>query len=94
MILSAIIGISLVSYLSLARTAMAISNRAFYNNGAMNLAENGLERAVLAINKQVADPSYDWAAAGWTVSGPNARQQWTGTPFDRKRPVGDLGLKC
>jgi hypothetical protein len=83
MILSAVIGISLVSYLSLARTAMTISNRAFYNNGSMNLAENGLERAVFAINKQVADPSYNWATAGWTISGADARQKWAGTPFDQ-----------
>jgi len=83
MILSAVIGISLVSYLSLGRTAMTISNRAFYNNGAMNLAENGLERAVFAINKKVADPTFDWATNGWTISGANARQKWTGNSFDQ-----------
>ena len=83
MILSAVIGISLVSYLSLGRTAMTISNRAFYNNGAMNLAENGLERAVFAVNKKVADPTFDWATNGWTISGANARQKWTGNTFDQ-----------
>jgi len=83
MILSAVIGISLVSYLSLGRTAMQISNRAFYNNGAMNLAENGLEQAVYSVNKKVADTTFDWAAAGWTISGANARQKWTGISFDQ-----------
>lgn len=81
MILSAVIGISLVSYLSLGRTGMEISNRALYNNGAMNLAENGLEQAVYAVNKKLADSTYNFAANGWTVSGLNAYQVWTGYSF-------------
>lgn len=67
MILSAIISISLVSYLTLGRTGMEISNRALYNNGAMNLAENGLEQAVYAVNKKQADSTY--AFTGWTAVG-------------------------
>lgn len=76
MILTAIIGISIVSYLGLSRTGMTISNRALYNNGAMNLAENGLEEAMYSINKAISNPSYSWTASGWTdLGGVNARRQ-------------------
>jgi len=81
MIMAAVIGISIVSYLNLGRTGMEISNRALYNNGAMNLAENGLEQAVYAINQAVADSGYSWAGHGWTVSGANARKKWTDYQF-------------
>jgi hypothetical protein len=81
MLLCAIIGISITSYLNLGRTGMEISNRAFYNNGAMNLAENGLEQAVFSINKTVADASYNWASHGWSIVGTDARQKWTGYSF-------------
>ena len=77
MILCAVIGVSIASYLSLARTGMQISDRGLYNNAAMNLAENGLEQAVYALNKTVADPTYNWSGNGWTLSASNARQKWT-----------------
>jgi len=70
MMFSAIIGISLVSYMQLGRTSLKISNNALYNNAAMNLAENGLEEAMYAINQRIADPNYDWSANGWTTSSP------------------------
>jgi hypothetical protein len=79
MILCAVIGISIASYLNLARTGMQISDRALYNNAAMNLAENGLEQGMYAINKKISDPSFDWAANSWTLSGADARQKWTST---------------
>lgn len=73
MILCAVIGISLASYIQLGRTSLQISNRAFYNNAAMNLAENGLEEAMYSINKRVADATYAWP--DWTISGSNAYRQ-------------------
>ena len=76
MLLSAIIGISLVSYLQLGRTALNISNRAFYNNAAVNLAEQGIEEAMYSVNKKIADSSYTWT--GWTISGADAYREWTG----------------
>ena len=76
MLLSAIIGISLVSYLQLGRTALNISNRAFYNNAAINLAEQGIEEAMYSVNKAIADSTYTWT--GWTISGANAYREWTG----------------
>jgi hypothetical protein len=74
LILSAVIAISLGSYIQLAKTSLTVSNRALYNNAAMNLAENGLEEAMHAINKRVADPTYAWP--GWTISGGNAWRQF------------------
>jgi hypothetical protein len=74
LLLCAIIGISLASYLQLARTSITISNRALYNNGAMNLAENGLEEAMYSINKMVDDPTYTWS--DWHNDGVNAWRQF------------------
>ncbi|MBL9211806.1 MAG: hypothetical protein JNL92_15150 [Opitutaceae bacterium] len=67
MILAAVIGISLASYIQLGRSSLNISNRALYNNAAMNLAENGLEEAMYSINQYVTDSTYNWA--GWSNSG-------------------------
>jgi hypothetical protein len=78
MIMCAIISISLVSYLRLGRTTMVTSNRALYNNAAMNLAENGLEEAMYALNKAVSDSSFVWTSNGWTACGSgnvNARRR-------------------
>src|SRR5215212_5867546 len=74
MLLCAIIGISLGSYLHLSRTALNISNRAMYNNAAMNLAEQGIEEAMYSINQFVDNPAYTWT--GWTLSGVNAYRMW------------------
>ena len=85
MIMSAVIGISIVSYIKLGQTSQVIANRALYNNGAMNLAENGLEEAMYSINQLVADPAYSWT--GWTndgtTSSSSAWRAWTGYTFDQ-----------
>ena len=70
LILCAVIGVSLASYLQLSRTGLEISNRALYSNAAMNLAENGLEEAMYAINKTAADSSYSWSSNGWDTASP------------------------
>ncbi len=75
MILCAVIGISLVSYLQLSRTALNLSNRGVYNNAAINLAEQGLEEAMYAINQSVTNSSYTWG--GWyPVSSQHKRRKW------------------
>ncbi|HRG57000.1 MAG TPA: hypothetical protein PLG56_13225, partial [Lacunisphaera sp.] len=81
----AVIGISIASYINLGRTSQTISNRALYNNGAMNLAENGLEEAMYSINKLVADPTYVWTTDSWTLanSDVDAYRRWTGYTFDQ-----------
>ncbi len=84
LILAAIIGISIASYLKVGRNALIVANRALYNNGAINLAENGLEEAMYSINRLVADPSYSWTADGWTAVGAtDMRRKWTGSTFDQ-----------
>lgn len=72
MLLAGIIAISLVSYLKLSNSALNISQRNFYDNSAMNLAETGLERALYCLNQNqvngvalaTAWPSSD----GWTIN--------------------------
>lgn len=81
MIFSAIIGVSIVSFIRLGRTTGQISNRGLYNNAAMNLAENGLEEAMYSINQMVAGNASAWS--GWTTSGAGAQRKWTGTTFDQ-----------
>lgn len=81
MLLCAVIGISLASYISLGRTSQTISNRALYNNGAVNLAENGMEEAMYAINQMVLDSTYTWP--NWTNDGTNAWRKWSSFTFDQ-----------
>ena len=85
MIMCAVIGISIASYIKLGQTSQTISNRALYNNGAMNLTENGMEEAMYAINQMVADPTYTWPS--WTndgtTSSSSAWRKWTGYTFDQ-----------
>ncbi len=81
LIITAIIGISLASFIQLSRTGLNISNRAFYNNAGINLAETGLEEAMWSVNKQITNSSAAWAS--WTISGVNASRKWTGFTFDQ-----------
>lgn len=80
MLICAVIGISLASYINLGRSSLTTSNRSLYNNAAMNLAENGLEEAMYSINKLVADSTYSFTGDGWTaVSGTdNMKRKWSG----------------
>jgi len=79
LILSAVVAISLTSYIRLGVSSQRISNRALYNNAAMNLAENGLEEAMYSINKMVADDTYDWS--GWKNNGTAANSDaWAQFP--------------
>ena len=80
LIFSMIIAISLASYISLGRTNLQLSNRAFYANAAINLAETGLEQAMWSINKAVDGDAHAWA--GWTVSGNNAWRNFSGFNYD------------
>ncbi len=83
MIMCAVIGISIASYIRLGVQSQKISNRALYNNGAINLAERGMEEAMYSINKMVNDATYTWS--GWSVvnSGADAQRKWTGYAFDQ-----------
>src|SRR5450759_1494244 len=74
MIFSAIIAICLTSYIHMTRTAMILSQRSFFANNAMTMAETGLELAIDAIN------SNSWRSP-WTTSGANATATFTGFNF-------------
>lgn len=76
MLLSAVIGVSLASYIRMSSGAMEISNRALFSNAAMNLAETGLEEAVWSINKDINGGAGAWT--GWTISGNDATRGWSG----------------
>ena len=39
MLISAVIALSLGSYIALSRSSLKLANRSFYNTGAMNIAE-------------------------------------------------------
>src|SRR5688572_14952053 len=80
LLFSGAIGISLATYLRLSRTTHVISNRAFYNNAAMNIAEQGLEEAMYSVNKNVAIPTYSWETDGWTLASGDAKRAWA-TPI-------------
>ena len=80
MLLVGAIGISLVSYLNIGQTNLRISNRAFYANAAINLAETGLEQAMWSINKAVDGDASAWN--GWTTDASNAWRNFTGFDFD------------
>jgi hypothetical protein len=80
MILTLAMSISLVSFLKLGQTNLNISNRAFYANATMNLAESGLEQAMWSIGKAVEGDASAWT--GWTTSGNAAWRNFTGFSFD------------
>ncbi|WP_324726022.1 DUF7305 domain-containing protein [Actomonas aquatica] len=80
MLLLAAIGVSLASYLNIGQTNLRISNRAFYANAAINLAETGLEQAMWSINKAVDGAPNAWN--GWSADANNAWRNFTGFDFD------------
>lgn len=91
MLLAAIIGVALVSYLSLGRTTLKLSHRTFFANDAGNLAEAGVEEALYSFNLMGVGTSAATAWTGWTVSGTNATR--TLAPFNRdQNAIGTVKL--
>ncbi len=89
LILSAIIAISLTSYIKLAINSVALADRAFYQNAAVNAAEMGIESAMYCYNRldDVTTPTSAWSSsAGW--SDPTATSDGHVT---RTMSVGSLG---
>ncbi len=70
LIFVAMIGISLVSYLTLSRTTANISHRSVYLTAAHDLAETGLEHGLWALNQTNAGNTAAWD--GWTTNGSRA----------------------
>ena len=79
LLFSIIIAISLGSYLTLSQSTLRMANRAFYYNGALNLAETGMEQAMWSINKAVAHNASAWT--DWTTEGSTARRTIAGIDY-------------
>ena len=76
MLLAAVIGISLASYIALGQNSLKLANRSFFLNAATNLAESGLEEAMWAFNQTTAGSTSAWN--GWNMSdGVSARRRFT-----------------
>ncbi|MCU0791713.1 MAG: hypothetical protein MUE42_02410 [Opitutaceae bacterium] len=72
LLFSAIIAISLGSFLRLANQSTQLSYRTFYAGAAMNAAETGLEHAMWSINKRLGGNSTVWSDNGWNTLGTGA----------------------
>ena len=66
MLLCAIIGVSLVSYLKLTQTAMKSADRSFLMMSNLDLAEIGVEQAMAAFYDETTGTTAATAFAGWT----------------------------
>lgn len=74
LLLAAVLGIGLVSYLALSNTALKLSHRTLFVSDAGNLAEAGLEEALYCFNQVNAGAAATTAWSGWTLSGSTARR--------------------
>jgi hypothetical protein len=76
MIVSAVIGISLASYLRLTTNSLRMADRSFFTTAAVNLAEIGVEEAMYCYNRlnDVAHDRDAWVVAGraWTIANDNS----------------------
>ncbi len=78
---TAVIGISLASYITLSSRAMQLSNRSFQASVSKQLAEVGIEEALRAFNK------HDWN--GWSNNGVTVTWD-TATHASNKRAIGTI----
>jgi hypothetical protein len=74
LLIAAVLGIGLVGYLSLSRTALKLSHRTLFVNDAGNLAEAGLEDALYCFNQMNSGVSVSTAWSEWAVSAGTARR--------------------
>jgi hypothetical protein len=77
LVLSAVIGISLGSYIALNKNSLSLANRSFYNTSAINLAETGVEEAVWCFNQVTSGASVSAGWTGWTTTGIYAKRTFT-----------------
>ena len=78
MLISAVIALSLGSYIALSRSSLKLANRSFYNTGAMNIAETGIEEALWSFNQATAGVALATAWQGWDISdGVSAKRTFT-----------------
>lgn len=74
LLLATVLGVALVGYLMLSKTALKLSHRTLFVNDASNLAEAGLEEALYCFNQVSAGLAKTTAWADWTISGSTARR--------------------
>src|SRR5690349_12491951 len=74
LLIATVLGIGIVGYLMLSRTALKLSHRTLFVNDASNLAEAGLEEALYCFNQTNAGLAPATAWSGWTLSGTTARR--------------------
>lgn len=74
LLLATVLGVALVGYLLLSKTALKLSHRTLFVNDASNLAEAGLEEALYCFNQVNAGVAPGTAWSGWTISGSTARR--------------------
>ena len=77
MLIAAVIGVGLTSYIALSKNSMRMAQRTFYANDALNLAEAGLEEALYSYNQMNSGVATATAWANWTISGANAQRTMT-----------------
>lgn len=76
LILCAVIGVSLGSYLSLSKSSITLANRSFFVTSSLNLAETGVEEALWCFNQVTAGVAPATAWTGWdTTSAPPAAKR-------------------
>jgi hypothetical protein len=68
LLLCAVIGISLVSYIKLTQNSLTLSNRSFYNTASINMAETGVEEALWSFNQVTGGTALATAWNGWDTT--------------------------
>lgn len=79
LILTAVIGIALASYLKLSAQMLRMSQRNVYLTAAVDLAEIGLEHGLWALNAAVEEKPGAWS--GWEIEGGNASRSFDGFAY-------------
>jgi hypothetical protein len=82
LIFATAIAMTLTAYLQLAQTTLRVANRAHYANIAMNLAETGLERGMLAIATSVENPAFAWPGWRFSADGKDAYRTFDGFTYE------------
>jgi len=85
LVLAAVIGVSLVSYIKLSTTSLRLSQRSFFSESANHLVEAGLEDALYCFNQMGSGVAVDvaWTTAMWNKSGVTAKRTMPTFPLDQ-----------
>jgi hypothetical protein len=78
LIFSAILAISLTSYLRLSLNSANLAHRSFYMNAAQNLVDTGMEKAMWSLNHEIPLAPNHWTTGGFTAH-PSLPNQYQGS---------------